>query len=137
MVPSPWALAAALLLLLAGVACSGCRFVSASRPSPAPKDAAVVHIRATPAGCAPQPGHVRAGAVDFVASNLDAATVSEVEVRTANLDEVMGERENLIEGLTGQFSATLSAGRYVVDCPGALRSRWPLVATGGERGASG
>jgi len=88
----------------------------------------VVKVTATPEGCRPEPGRVPAGAIEVVATNLDAPTISEVEVRTSNLSEVMGEKENLIEGMTAQFSADLAPGRYIVNCPGAAVSHWSLVA---------
>ena len=76
------------------------------------------------------PDRVRAGTVEIVADNLDSPTVSEVEVRTGDLAVVLGEKENLIEGVSGSFTVDLPQGQYVVDCPGALQGRWPLTATG-------
>jgi hypothetical protein len=122
-----WTAVAAIALT--GLAFSGCRLVSTTAAS-LPKTSEIVHINATPQGCAPQPSEVRAGDVEFIVHNLDAPTVSEVEVRSANLADVFGEQENLIEGTTGRFSATLPKGRSVVDCPGALKSRWALTTTG-------
>ncbi len=91
--------------------------------------ATVVRISATPSGCQPSPDRVGAGTVEVVVTNLNAPTVSEIEIRTANLSQVLGERENLIEGLSGSFDIRLEAGRYVVNCPGAAREQWPLVVT--------
>jgi hypothetical protein len=121
-------------LLATSVTVTGCRFVSASNSTSIRKGATVVHIAATTQGCPPRPARVRAGVVDFEVRNIDAATVSEVEVRTRNLEDVLGERENLIQGLSGAFSATLGAGTYVVDCPGALQGRWKLVVVSDRRG---
>lgn len=66
-------------------------------------------------------------------TNLDAPNVSEVELRTNDLSEVIGERENLIEGLSGTFTVQLKSGSYIVNCPGAHQQQWPLdvvTATG-------
>jgi iron uptake system component EfeO len=72
---------------------------------------------------------VPAGPVEVVVTNLDAPTVSEVEVRTSDLSSVLGEKEDLVEGMTAQFSAFLGPGRYVVNCPGATEPHWLLIAT--------
>jgi iron uptake system component EfeO len=89
----------------------------------------VIRVTATPEGCQPSPARVPAGPIEVVATNLDAPTVSEVEVRTSDLSQVLGEKENLIEGMTAQFSAYLARGRYIVNCPGATEPHWLLVAT--------
>ena len=86
-----------------------------------------VRITVTPSSCRAVPGSVTVGTVEIAVSNLDAPTVSEVEIRTANLSRVLGERENLIEGLSGTFDLHLAAGSYVVNCPGALQQHWPLA----------
>ncbi len=120
-----------LLLLVfgaVGLIGSGCRFVSQGANT-IPKDAVVVTVRVTPVGCDPEPPTVGAGAVDFAVRNVDAPDVSEVEVRSENLNHVLGEQENLVQGLSGHFVATISPGRYVVDCPGAGQSQWPFVVT--------
>ena len=90
--------------------------------------ASIIHVTATPAGCQPRPARVPAGPIEVIATNLDAPTVSEVEVRSSNLSHVLGEKENLIEGLSATFTAYLDKGDYIVNCPGAVRGHWPLVA---------
>jgi iron uptake system component EfeO len=122
---------AALFLMLSfvGLIATGCRFVSQGANT-VPRDAAVVTVRVTPVGCDPEPASVGAGPVEFVVRNVDAPAISEVEVRTENLDHVLGEQENLVQGLSGRFSTTLSPGYYVVDCPGAANGRWAFVVSG-------
>ena len=88
----------------------------------------IIRVTATPAGCAPKPALVPAGPVEVIATNLDAPTVSEVEIRTSDLSHVLGEKENLIEGLSATFTAFLQKGNYIVNCPGAARGHWRLVA---------
>lgn len=113
-------------LLVAGVMClGGCGYDTTAKPA---SGVQTVRVTVTPSGCAPTPASVRAGIVDVLVSNLNAPTVSEVELRTNDLSRVLGERENLVQGLSASFSVHLSAGTYVVDCPGALQQRWSLVA---------
>jgi hypothetical protein len=118
-------------LLLSLVLCAACRTSSTSGASSS-SNGVVVRITATPSGCAPVPSRVRAGALEVVASNLDAPTVSEVEIRSSNLSQVLGEKENLIQGMSAKFSISVAEGSYVVNCPGAAQSHWTLTAVKGE-----
>jgi hypothetical protein len=97
------------------------------RPTAADSGDGVVRVTATPAGCQPDPGRVAAGTVQVSISNLDAATVSEVEIRNGSLSEVLGERENLIEGLSATITLQMQPGTYYVSCPGAAKQFWPLT----------
>jgi hypothetical protein len=123
------------LLLLTLVLCGACGNTSTSG-SRVSADAVVVRITATPSGCPPIPARVPAGAVEVVASNLDAPTVSEVEVRSGNLSQILGEKENLIQGMSAKFSISVAKGSYVVNCPGAAQSHWTLTAVRAETKSS-
>jgi hypothetical protein len=125
--PDPRRMALAASLLLAPVLLAACGEASTSAPRSS-ADAVVVRISATPSGCPPIPARVPAGAVEVIATNLDAPTVTEVEVRSANLSQVLGEKENLIQGMSARFSISVADGNYVVNCPGAARSHWALTA---------
>jgi hypothetical protein len=121
-------------LLVPLVLCAACG--NAAAPAPG-GSAHVVRITATPSGCPAIPARVPAGTVVVVATNLDAPTVSEVEVRSANLSRVLGEKENLIEGMTAKFTISLAEGKFVVNCPGAAESHWPLTAVRPQTKPSG
>ena len=116
------------LSVLTLVLASGCRFTSA--PAVVPANAAILRVTATPSGCPPIPSRVRAGPVELVVTNLDAPAVDEVEIRTANFARVLGERENLVVGMTARVPMTLARGDYLVNCPGAARSHWSFQAVG-------
>ena len=45
-------------------------------------------------------------------------------------DEVLGEKENLSDGLSGNFSLTLEQGKYTLYCPGGTDERGTLTVTG-------
>jgi iron uptake system component EfeO len=119
---------AILLLMLGASVIAGCGYNVVVAP---PRSTGVVRISVTPSGCEPKPAHVRSGHIDFVVANVGAPTASEIEIRTSDLSKVLGERENLVEGLSASFILSLPAGNYVVSCPGAIEQRWPLVATSG------
>jgi len=89
----------------------------------------VVRVTVTPSGCRPVPGRVAAGEVEIIVTNLNAPTVSEVEIRTGNFSRVVGERENLVEGFSDTFDLHLERGQYIVNCPGAVQQHWPLVVS--------
>lgn len=113
-------------VVLVAVSAASCTIKSAS-PA-ADNRGTVVRVTVTPAGCAPEPARVPAGPVSVIADNLDAPTVSEVEIRTEDMSRVMGEKENLVEGMSAEFTASLTPGRYIVNCPGASRPHWTLSA---------
>jgi iron uptake system component EfeO len=133
--PEPRRVALAGSLLLALALCSACGSTSTSGAGGS-TNAVVVRITATPSGCPPVPARVPAGVVEVIASNLDAPTVSEVEVRSGNLSQVLGEKENLIQGMSAKFSISVSTGTYVVNCPGAAESHWALTAIRAETKSS-
>lgn len=117
------------MALALAVATTACGTAAASRPDTRGTVAlTVIRVTATPQGCPPRPARVRAGSAEVLVTNLDAATVSEVEIRSNDLSRVLGEKENLIEGMSASFSIDLAPGRYIVNCPGATEPHWSLVA---------
>ena len=133
--PEPRRLVLAGSFLLALALLSACGNTSTSGPGGS-TNAVVVRITTTPSGCPPVPARVPSGVVEVVVSNLDAPTVSEVEVRSANLSQVLGEKENLIQGMSAKFSISVAKGTYVVNCPGAAQSHWTLTALRAETNSS-
>lgn len=86
-----------------------------------------VKVKLTDAGC-PKQLRAPAGATTFKIENVDAASVSEFEVLKRG--RILGERENLAPGLSGEFSITLKPGTYVTYCPGGEREKGKLIVTG-------
>jgi iron uptake system component EfeO len=95
-----------------------------------------VNIDLTAQGCAPRPAKIPAGPVDFNVTNSGAGSVSEAELRTADLGKILAEQENLTPGLSGSFSLTLQPGTYKVSCPGASQPHWTFTVTGKAAGSS-
>lgn len=87
-----------------------------------------VAITITDKDCAPSPATVPAGAVKFTVKNKDSAKVTEAELLDGG--KMLGEKENLTPGLSGDFSLTLDAGKYQVYCPGADTDKTAFTVTG-------
>ena len=130
--------AAAATLALAA---SGCSSSSSATGGPAGTAAdsgqkSTVTIDLTSQGCEPKPAKIPAGPVDFNVINSGAGSVSEAELRAADLSKILGEQENLTPGLSGGFSLTLQPGTYKISCPGASHSDWTFTVTGTATGPS-
>jgi iron uptake system component EfeO len=130
---SPAALVAALVALLA----AGCG--SGEDPPPGAKK---LSFELTDAGCVPNSTSAPAGPIVFEVENAGTTAVTEMEVMEG--DSILGEKENLSDGLSDSFSLTLNAGEYTIYCPGGEEERGTLTVAGktaaptaaaGEKGA--
>lgn len=81
-----------------------------------PKGAKKLSFKLTDQGCVPHSAEAPAGPVLFAVENGGTSAVTEFEVLEG--DTILGEKENLSEGLSGSFSLTLDEGRYTIYCPG-------------------
>ena len=83
----------------------------------------------TDAGCEPNTAATTSGLVTFNVENKGAAGVTELEVIKDK--RILGEVENLADGLNGHFSLTLQPGDYELYCPnGTTQERGTLNVTG-------
>ena len=89
---------------------------------------ATVAITITDQGCAPSPAKIPAGAVKFTVTNKNSGKVTEAELQDHG--KMLGEKENLTPGLSGDFSLTLTAGTYQVYCPGAAANSTDFTVAG-------
>jgi iron uptake system component EfeO len=110
--------------------------------SSAPKGAQTVKISLSDAGCDPAKVDGKAGVFHFVISNSGSSKVTELElVDRKNI--ILGERENIVPGISGAFSLTLQPGTYTLACTNGdmtpkavLRvSGHPVAAPGGPTAA--
>src|SRR3954454_8530952 len=101
---------------------------------PAAADAAAVAVEVTDAGCRPTPASVAAGPVTFNVTNKNSGKVTETELKQN--DTIIGEKENLTPGLSGDFSLKLKAGKYTVYCPNAGKEEWEFTVTGNAADSS-
>lgn len=111
---------ATLLLVLFATACG-----SSEDPPPGAKK---LSFELTDEGCLPHQASAPAGPITFEAENTGSSKVTEIEVMEG--DTILGEKENLSDGLSGSFSLTLDAGDYTIYCPGGEDERGTLTVTG-------
>jgi iron uptake system component EfeO len=115
---------------VAVAACLAAVFASAcgSSGDPAPEGAKTMSFQLTDAGCVPNTAKAPAGAIVFEVDNSGTSKVSEFEVLDG--DTILGEVENLSDGLSGSFSLTLEQGEYTLYCPGGDDERGTLTISG-------
>jgi iron uptake system component EfeO len=90
-----------------------------------------VAVKITDAGCEPAALEIPAGHTTFEVTNDGATEVNEFEVLSEDGSQVLGEAENIADGLTGSMSLTLEPGEYQSYCPGGTTSeRGTITVTG-------
>jgi iron uptake system component EfeO len=94
----------------------------------APAGAKTMAFKLTDAGCEPHDAKAAAGPINFEIENAGTAKVTEMEIMDG--ETILGERENLSEGLSGSFALTLEEGEYTIYCPGGEDERGTLTVTG-------
>jgi iron uptake system component EfeO len=109
------------------VALSGCAKEEAPSAGPG-----TIEVKLTDGGCEPIPNSVPAGEVAFIVTNSGTAKVTEAELKSENLRNILGERENLTAGLEGTFKLNLREGNYKVVCPGAKQDTWNFTVAKGQ-----
>jgi iron uptake system component EfeO len=93
-----------------------------------------VPVTLTDSGCTPEQIKVAAGPVNFEITNEGTTKVSEMELKNED-GVILGEAENVVEGVPGSFSLNLDPGSYVVNCPnGEEEDQGTLEATGKASG---
>jgi iron uptake system component EfeO len=114
--------AAAVVLLATGLAACG------SSDDEGAAGAEKLSFKLTDAGCEPHDAKAPAGPITFEAENSGSASVTEIEVLDG--ETILGEKENLTEGLTGSFSLTLEEGDYILRCNGGEEEDGTLTISG-------
>jgi high-affinity iron transporter len=101
----------ALLVLVLVLAVAGCGGNDADASG-----ARTVELKLTDAGCAPARLDLAAGPTTFEVTNAGTGKVSELEILKDA--RIVGEKENLVAGLSGSFTLKLEPGEYTLRCPG-------------------
>jgi iron uptake system component EfeO len=114
---------AALAVGLLAVALAAC-----GSSEDAPAGAKKLSFKITDAGCIPHDATAPAGPITVEAENEGSGSVTEIEVLDG--ETILGEKENLTEGLSGSFSLTLEEGEYTIRCNGGDREDGTLKVTG-------
>ncbi|MFP5389307.1 MAG: iron uptake system protein EfeO [Thermoleophilia bacterium] len=120
---------AALVVGLVALLVAGCG------SSEAPPGSKKLFFELTDAGCVPNSTSAPAGPIVFEVENAGTTAVTEIEVMEGNA--ILGEKENLSDGLSGSFSLTLDKGEYTIYCPGGSDERGALTVSGTTSAASG
>jgi FTR1 family protein len=89
-----------------------------------------VAIKLTDAGCEPAQMKLDAGRVEFKVTNGGTGRVSEFEVLSGS--RILGEKENLVAGLSGSFTVNLKPGEYALSCPGGKSAATGVLSVGGS-----
>ncbi|HEX6456324.1 MAG TPA: cupredoxin domain-containing protein [Solirubrobacterales bacterium] len=114
-----------VLVLILSTALSAC-----GSSDQAPANAKKIAFNLTDEGCEPHDANAPAGPIAFEAENAGTSKVTEIEIMDG--EEVLGEEENITDGLDGSFSVTLEAGKYTIYCPGGSAERGTLTVTGAK-----
>ncbi len=125
----------AAVLVCAAVVAAGCGGSGDSGGSggsaQTSRPATEVKIALSDAGCEPQPASVPAGPVTFAITNSGSSRVTEAELQHDG--KIIGEKESLKPGLSGDFSLRLEdGGAYAIHCPGGAQDTWTFTVTGGS-----
>jgi iron uptake system component EfeO len=104
---------------------------AASKPASGPR---TVEIKLTDAGCSPAAIKLEAGRTTFKITNAGTGRVSEAEVLSGQ--RILGEKENLVAGLSGSFTLDLQPGQYTLSCPGGISDAAGVVTVGGDAAAA-
>jgi iron uptake system component EfeO len=113
--------------LLAGCGGSGGPGAAPSQPT------TEVKVVLSDAGCQPTPATVPSGRVKFAITNSGSSKVTEAELQKDG--KILGEKESLTPGLSGDFSLRLDGGTYSVYCPGGAKDTWTFTVSGGAPAA--
>jgi iron uptake system component EfeO len=100
----------------------------------APAGAKKMSFKLTDAGCLPHDAKAPAGPINFEIENDGTSKVTEMEIMDG--ETILGEKENLSDGLSGSFALTLEQGEYVIYCPGGDDERGTLVVSGNLKAAN-
>ncbi len=111
----------------------GSKPAASSTTSPGTKPAGsgprTVELKLTDAGCSPATIKLDAGRTTFKVTNGGTGRVSELEVLSGA--RILGEKENLVAGLSGSFTLDLQPGKYTLSCPGGTTDAAGVVTVGG------
>ena len=119
-------LAAAAALAAGAAALAGC----GSGGSKADGSAQKLAVSLTDAGCSPAQLKAKPGSITFQVTNGGTGKVSELELKDQK-GIILGERENIVAGISGSFTLNLQPGTYVLNCPnGDREDNGKLIVTG-------
>jgi iron uptake system component EfeO len=114
-------------LIVSGIGIAAMLAGGCGSSSETPAGAKKLSFKLTDAGCVPNTAKAPAGPIVFEVENAGTTSVTEFEVLDG--ETILGEKENLSDGLSSSFSLTLDAGKYTLYCPGGSDERGTLTVT--------
>ncbi len=120
----------AVVVLLLVLVLAGCGAKDAASTGSGASAGKNVELKLTDAGCSPATLKLDAGRTTFRVVNAGTGRVSELELLDGK--RIIGEKENLVAGLSGTFTLTLQPGTYTLSCPGGTSSATGVLTVGGE-----
>jgi iron uptake system component EfeO len=119
------------LLILAVLGLATLTGAGCGSDSEPPAGGQTMAFKLTDEGCDPHDAKAPAGPIAFDVENAGSSSVTELEVLDG--ETILGEVENLSEGLSGSFSLTLDKGEYTLRCNGGTNEDGTLTVTAGAR----
>lgn len=93
-------------------------------------------VKLTDKGCSPAKATVPAGPLRISVTNGGSTAVTEMELKDAS-GVVVGERENVVDGVSSSFSLDVKPGKYLMNCPnGDREDNGVLLVTGRPAGTA-
>lgn len=126
-------IAARLPLIAVGIGLTALLISGCGNSDSSAKGAKTLSFKLTDAGCDPHTATTPAGPTNFEVTNDGSASVTELEVLEG--EKIVGEIENISEGLSGNFSLILEKGRYILKCTGGSEEEGALNVIGGGTAA--
>lgn len=123
------------LLIAAGICLAAPFAAGCGSSDEAPAGAKRMAFTLTDAGCEPNSAKAPAGPITFEVENAGTSKVTELEVLDG--ETILGEVENLSDGLSGSFSLTLEKGEYTLYCPGGDEEKGTLAVSGELKAENG
>jgi iron uptake system component EfeO len=122
----PWlALGAAAVLGLAGCGSGS----SSSGTSGGSAGKHTLHMTISDDGCSPAKATVPTGPVTVDVVNSGSSSVTELELLNRG-GIILGERENVVPGISGSFTLDIQPGAYTLSCPNGKHDTAALTVTG-------
>ncbi len=120
---------AVVAIAIAALTLSACGSSGSGSDAASSGDTQQAAIKLVDAGCSPAKLTVDAGRTTFTISNAGTDKVSEMEVLDGA--RILGEKENLVPGLSGSFTLNLRPGHYTLSCPGGSTAATGDLTVGG------
>ncbi|MFT4035762.1 MAG: iron uptake system protein EfeO [Patulibacter sp.] len=125
----PRAAATATTVLAALAALVGLGGCGSSNDDSASAGAQTVDVKLTDAGCELATDSFKSGLTTFKVTNAGTSKVSEFEVLDGA--RILGEKENLVAGLSGKFTINIKPGEYTASCPGGQTAATTIIKFSG------